>query len=363
MTILHLVECGGGVEQYLLLLTSKLKEYNLRQILLCSNRLNANLFDDKVDVVEQVDIVRSLSPIKIMKGICQIRSLVKKYNPDVLYLHSSIAGGLGRLATLGINVKIVYNPHGWAFNISNFIYSKFYLFLEKILSYKTNRIVCISSSEKDCALKKKICKEEKLHVILNGIDLEYLKKVSPIDRCNINVGSDAFLVGMIGRISKQKAPDVFLKACLLISKKIPNAEFLIIGDGKYRSQMEHMAVKYGIKLHITGWVNNPYAYLKSCDMMMLLSRWEGFGLAIVEYMAAQKNFVATRVDAIPTITKEGVDCFLVDKDDYKAAADAVIKLYENPDLAEKQRVSAELHSRQFDINRVAKEHMEMFESL
>ena len=100
------------------------------------------------------------------------------------------------------------------------------------------------------------------------------------------------------------------------------------------------------------------------DIAMLLSRWEGFGLAIVEYMAARKNFVATRVDAIPTIVRDGIDGILVDVNNPKQAAEAVVKLYEDKDLATKMRVAAHQYARDnYDIDRVAKQHVDLFKGI
>ena len=65
--------------------------------------------------------------------------------------------------------------------------------------------------------------------------------------------------------------------------------------------MLRLLPKNGLKLVITGWTDEPYSYLKVFDVAMLLSRWKGFGLAVVEYMAAEKNVVATKIDAIPYI--------------------------------------------------------------
>ena len=70
-----------------------------------------------MDVVEQIDLKQTFSPIQVIKKVLSIRRYIKKLHPDIVYCHSSFAGGLGRLAVLGLHCKVVYNPHGWAFNI------------------------------------------------------------------------------------------------------------------------------------------------------------------------------------------------------------------------------------------------------
>ncbi len=57
--------------------------------------------------------------LQVIKKVRAIRREIKKVNPDILYCHSSFAGGLGRMAAIGLHRKVVYNPHGWAFNMSS----------------------------------------------------------------------------------------------------------------------------------------------------------------------------------------------------------------------------------------------------
>lgn len=108
-----------------------------------------------------------------------------------------------------------------------------YTFIEKVEAPFCNKIVCISNAEKKSALDKNICRENKLQVIFNGIDIEAYKQ--PYEHCiqrrNLNIPENAFVIGMVGRISKQKAPDVFVEAAKKIKDKIKNAYFVIVGNG------------------------------------------------------------------------------------------------------------------------------------
>ena len=106
---------------------------------------------------------------------------------------------------------------------------------------------------------------------------------------------------------------------------------------------------------ITGWVDNPLDFVNQFDVACLLSRWEGFGLAIPEYMLCEKPIVATRVDAIPYLIEDGENGLLVDVDDYKAAAEAVMKCRDR-ELKDKMVNNGvkTVHER-FDAKRVASE--------
>lgn len=114
--ILHIAECAGGVERYLAMLLPLL-EKDFHQTLLCSNNYDVEKFVHAIDCVEQIDMQQSFSPRRVIKEVMAIRRSVRKNHPDLVYCHSSFAGALGRLALIGIPCKVVYNPHGWAFNI------------------------------------------------------------------------------------------------------------------------------------------------------------------------------------------------------------------------------------------------------
>lgn len=242
--------------------------------------------------------------------------------------------------------------------------SHIYICIEKLLAKYTDKIICISEAERLSALKHKITENEKLNVILNGIDFSAIENAIPVKRTDLDIPIDAFIVGMIGRISEQKAPDIFIKAAKYIQDRIPNSYFIIVGDGEQRQEIEKYAAENKINLRITGWTDNPYSYLKIFNMAMLLSRWEGFGLAIVEYMAAKKNFVATNIDAIPTIVRNGIDGILVDVNSPEQAAKAIISLYNDKVLSQKMINDAwEYAHERYDIQRVAKQHINIFNQL
>ena len=288
----------------------------------------------------------------------------RKYKPDVVYAHSSIAGAITRMACIGLNIKVIYNPHGWSFNMES-NKKNIFIVLEKIMSRFCDKIICISDAEKESALKYMICKQEKLHVIYNGIDINEYKST----KVDLPVSESTFVVGMVGRISKQKAPDIFVKMAGEVKKKIPDSCFVIVGDviegdEKERRDIEELAEKLDINLIITGWVDNPLTYMNRFNVGCLLSRWEGFGLVIPEYMLTKTPIVATKVDAIPYLIKNGVDGLLVDKDDWMVASKKVIEIAEDSKLKQKLIINGGKKVRQkFNAERVAKESEKLYEEI
>ena len=134
-----------------------------------------------------------------------------------------------------------------------------YTAIEKIAAPFCEKIICISEAERQSALDKKICKEDKLQVIFNGVDIEaYENGVhGAVKREDLNIPDDAFVVGMVGRMSPQKAPDVFVKMAKQVKEKVLNAHFIIVGNGNQEAEIRKYVEDNGFSnsLHITGWVD------------------------------------------------------------------------------------------------------------
>lgn len=360
MRVVHVAECVGGVERYL---RSLLKYSSCENIMILSQLYNKAEFENLADSVEIVSMSHNIG-ISALKEAIQIRKKIKKYKPDIVYAHSSIAGAITRMACVGVKTKVIYNPHRWSFNMES-NKKNIFIVLEKVMSHFCDKIICISDAEKESALKYKICKKSKLCVIYNGIDVDEYKP----KKANLPVSDDMFVVGMVGRICKQKAPDVFLKMAGEVKKKIPNSCFVIVGDviegeEQERKDIEELAKKMGVDLIITGWVDNPLEYMNRFDVGCLLSRWEGFGLVIPEYMLTRTPIVATRVDAIPYLITDGVDGLLVDKDDWENVAKMICMIEADADKKNTLINNAiETVSRRFDVRRVSKQIEALYESM
>lgn len=366
--ILHIVQSAGGVERYIKMLIKYEKSNEYEHILICSRDYKKNYYIENNVEIEYVDMRRNISFFNDLKAIQQTRKMIKKYTPDIIYCHSSKAGAIGRLAGIGIEKKSIYNPHGWAFNMKcSKMKKNLYIWIEKTLAFLCDYIICISDAEKKSAIKYGICNDNKLIVIKNGIDVEeYSHNLACGKYKNSVIPDEAFVIGCVGRLDSQKAPDIFAKAAIEVKKVIPNAFFVFVGDGKLRSTIEelfqdnNMANSY----LISGWVEEPMDYIVDFDIALLLSRWEGFGLVLPEYMIAEKPIVATKVDAIPEIITDQFNGLLVEADNVKEVVSAIRKLYLDDDIRS-NIISNEISivKKNFDVRRVAKEHQDLFKIL
>ena len=164
----------------------------------------------------------------------------------------ALQGGV-QSAWLGIQYQIIF--------VLMKLKSMIYLLMEKALSPCTDKIVCISKAEKASAEREHIAKDDKLALIPNGIDVSAVRNAVAKSRKELGIAEDAFVVGMIGRLSPQKAPDVFIRAAKLIHDEIPNSAFIIVGSGEEEDEVKSFAKENGLELVISGWTDEPYSYL------------------------------------------------------------------------------------------------------
>lgn len=336
--VLHVAEAAGGVERYLETLFKYSKD-KVENTLVCSQNYDYEKFKRLADRVIVLKMAHDIQPSSDIKVERTLRRIIKQLKPDIVYAHSSKAGAFARIADLGLNNKVIYNPHGWAFNettkgIKKKIKHEIFKTAEKVGSVFTNKIICISDFEKKTALKNKIAPKDKLKVIYSGIDFKEFGQNNKITRSNVGIPEDAFVIGNVARITETKAPDTFVKAAKIIKKYIPNAYFVMVGNGdlqdKIRSQIKINHLDNCFLL--TGWVDNPNDFMSLFDVGMLLSRWEGLGLVLLEYMLSGVPIIATNVGGIPNVVINKKTGLLVSQDNVEEIVKNTILLHDNENL-------------------------------
>lgn len=298
--ILHIVEAfGGGVFTFLVdLVNNTCDEYEV--VLACSIRPQTpnnykNYINKKVKIIELKSGSRDISITKDLKSFFEMRKIIKNENPDVVHLHSSKSGFLGRMICNDKKVNVLYNPHGFAFlkEDESKIKKNIYKVLEYIAAKKCGTIIGVSKGEYKEALKlsKKAC------LINNGIDTNILPKMNEkmIDINNLKVCT-------IGRISYQKNPKMFNE----IAKRFPNIEFTWIGIGEMDDELN------SDNIQITGWMskNKALNIMNNSDIFILTSLWEGLPIALLEAMYYKKICIVSNCIGNRDVIKNGINGFV-----------------------------------------------------
>jgi glycosyltransferase involved in cell wall biosynthesis len=143
------------------------------------------------------------------------------------------------------------------------------------------------------------------------------------------------LIGMVGRTVPQKGIDVLLEAFPRVLVAHPSARLVVVGDGPQRPALKRRALELGLgdAVRFTGWVDRAANLMSACDVVVIPSRWEGFGMVALEAMAAGRPIVASRVDALEEVVVDGETGVLVPAAEPHALADAVGALLSDPERA------------------------------
>ena len=333
--VVHVAQCAGGVAEYLYMLLTHMDNTKYENILIVSEddyKEQIDRFESITSNIYFVPMVRGLGLTTTLKSALNLRKIIKKIKPDIVYLHSSIAGAVGRMAMLfDCKTKILYNAHGWYFNAQmSAKKQKFIAIIERILSIKTDKIINISQSEYDSAIKYKIANKKKMCIIENGIDFKKFENSNQFRneiREKYNIKNEEILIGVVARVSEQKDPLTTIKAFKLVHDKMQNTKLMYIGSGELENEVIEYAKENQIEksVIITGWTNETQKYIPAIDIAILPSKWEGFGLVIIEYMACKKPIVASKVGGIADIIKDEQNGYLIEIGDYEKLSEMIIK--------------------------------------
>lgn len=207
-----------------------------------------------------------------------------------------------------------------------------------------------------------------MKLIFNGIDIKKFKDKDTKykNRETLEIPREAFVIGMVGRLTKQKSPETFVEISKEIIKDIKNSYFILVGDGELKEEVEKLIKEAGIedKFMITGWVNNSEDYIVTFDIGLLTSSWEGFGLVIAEYMASKVPVIVSAVGGINDIIVHGENGFKVQNNNVYDYLKYINLLKDNEKLRKYiiDNAYKEVNEK-YDMDRVVKEHEEIYSIL
>ena len=275
-------------EYLYMLLKNSNNNNNYENILIVSKDYENQIdrFKTYVSNINIVPMTREIEIKKDVKAILKVRKLLKQIKPDIVYLHSSKAGAIGRIAlAFNFRIPVLYNAHGWYFNATiSKKKKKFFALIEKMLALKTKMIINISKSEYDSAIKNKIAPEKKMCIIENGIDFDKFKdnnKYRKETREKYNIKDEEIVIGVVGRLSEQKDPMTMIKAFKLVNDVKSNTKLMYVGSGNLEEDVKEYAKQAGIldKIIITGWVSNVEEYIPAVDIAVLPSKVGSFWIS------------------------------------------------------------------------------------
>lgn len=255
-----------------------------------------------VKVILLPSLKREISPFNDIKTIFKLHKLIKRESPDIVHLHSSKAGTLGRLATIGTNAKNVFTVHGWAFTEGSGSPLKrgVYTIVEKLVEPFTDLFICVSQYDEKIGLNHKVLKPSHNNycVVHNGAPIEDTTQKSRVR----NAEKIKFI--MTARFSPQKDQATLLKAISKVNKS--NYELILVGDGPTKQENEKLSEDLGISDNVkfTGFKSDVNEALKAADVYILSTKYEGLPISIIEAMSQHLPIIATNVGGNSELVKD-----------------------------------------------------------
>lgn len=301
--ILYIVEAmGGGIFTYIVDLSNQLcDEYDVYIAYAVRPQTPVdylNYFDKRIKLIEVKNFMRSISLTKDVKAFFEMRRIAKEVKPNIIHLHSSKAGVLGRWAFNGRKTPIFYTPHGYSFLMQNCGWMKrtIYKTFEMISSKRFCMTISCSLGEHEETLKL----TKKAKYVNNGVNINELNYL--IEKNKLDNKEHEFTVFTLGRICYQKNPEQFNA----IAEKLTDIKFIWIGDGELRDKLTSPNIE------ITGWVDREKAlkYAMQSDVFILTSLWEGLPISLLESMYMKKICVVSNVIGNKDVIRNGVNGYI-----------------------------------------------------
>ena len=261
-------------------------------------------------VCHNISMQAEIHPLRDFVSLLKLLQRLWHQRPQILHLHSSKAGGIGRIASLFVFPRpaVLYTPHAMAC-----YRSRIYLWLERILGFWTNQLVAVSASEKKDFIRWRIPNAARAETIILGVRMADMAKPSlrspdPSLPC---------VVGACGRICFQKNALLFFQVALEMLKSKQDYRFEWIGD--FGNDDEAKAVRDLLdragnpsQVEITGWIRDIRAHMEMLDIFCMLSRYESYGYVTAEAMLYGVPVLATPATGTIDLIRHEVTGLLVE---------------------------------------------------
>jgi glycosyltransferase involved in cell wall biosynthesis len=270
------------------------------------------------------ELQREVAPSADLRAFAALRALIRGFRPHLVHTHSSKAGVLGRAAARREGVQAVHTAHAWSFS-DGLPWRRVAVAvpIEALAGRATRRFIVVSEADREIALRYRVARPDQLRVVHNGVaDSEW--RATP----------DAPGTPTIAMVARMAAPkDHLLLIRALSGVRLPY-RLLLIGDGPDRAELEAELRRRDLagRVELPGVSSEVPRLLGGVQIGALVSRQEGFPLAVLEAMRAGLPVVASDVGGVREAVQDGVTGLLVRRGDEAGLRAALSRLLSDPPL-------------------------------
>lgn len=316
----------GGITSYVLTLSNGLKKMG-HNVYIASGggELSSKLIDNGIVYIPiPMRTKQEVSPA-IFISMLKLLGPIKKYNIDVVHSNSRTTQVLGCLLQKFTGVPHIWTCHGFFKR----------RFSRKVFPCWGQKIIAISESVKEHLINDFKVEKKKIYVIHNGIDVN---RFSGPRTENREPAKKAFgldngpVIGIVARLSDVKGHTYLIEAMYAVINKVPQAQLLIVGDGKMRQELINLTKSLGISKSVffIPSVKDTRDVLSIMDIFVMPSVKEGLGLALMEAMAYGLAVIGSRIGGIRSLIQDGYNGLLINPKDAKDLSKAILELLKDP---------------------------------
>lgn len=272
------------------------------------------------------------------KTYADLAGILARTEPDIISAHGTRAMwyALRAIRTLSRVPRLVYSEHLFSFDARRGIVRWPWIQMESYICRCADMVTTGCEANARFIESKRWKRPDEIAIRHYGIELETFKEqaANRVSKQDLGFTSDLPLVGTVGRLIPQKGMRYWLDAAAQVLKEMPQVQFIVIGDGESRWQLEQQCRRLDIARHVhfLGQDRQPWRILATCDVVAFSSLFEGLQMTAVEALAAGVPTVATRHKGTVEYIRSGWNGLLVAPRDTRALARAILELLRNPAL-------------------------------
>ena len=321
-----------------------LQKENYNVSIVCSPGKWSHLFEKQGFSFHNIKITRKITPVRDLISLIKLFLYFKKEKFTIVHTHTPKPGLLGQLAAKIAGVPIIVNTiHGFYFQKrDSWAKRKFFILVEKIAAKCSDLIFFVNREDMETAIKEKICVSGLSKYFGGGINIfkfnleRFSEQWVYQKKRELNIEPDFKIIGIVGRLVKEKGYLDLFEAFEKIVKQFPKTLLLVIGpeEPKKKDKIDQNIIKnYGIEKNVLflGQRTDVDELYPLFDIFVLPSYREGFPYSIMEASAAERPIVATNIRGCREAVEDGVTGILVPPKNPNKLAQALIYLLDNPE--------------------------------